>query len=838
MCTLVVLFERIPCNSASLRYKDSVTVTINPTPSLSITDPTPVCEPNTIDLEAPGITTGSTLNGGTLSYYDSTMAVYNQPATADSGLYYIVASTGLCHDTATVNVVVNPKPVLQITDPIPVCAPNTIDITVASVTAISTLHGGTLNYFDDGMITYATPAVADSGLYYIETVSDSLCRDTAAVNVVVNPKPVLQITDPTPVCAPNTIDITVASVTATSTLYGGTLNYFDDGMITYATPSATDSGLYYIETISDDMCRDTAAVNVVVNLKPVLQITDPTPVCAPNTIDITAASVTATSTLYGGTLNYFDDGMITYATPSTADSGLYYVETVSDDMCRDTAAVNVVVNPKPVLSITDPAEVCAPNKVDITEAGVTSNSTLYGSSLSYYTNSVATALYNTTSVADSGAYYVVAMSASSCSDTALINAVVNPNPVVELGNDTTICVGTTLTINPNTVGLNLAWSGGLSTPTITVSSAGLYTVTVTDPTTTCTASDSKRVLISDPSSSINTNITDPCFGDALIPLTTSPAGGVLSGNGLQADQFNPSDGTLTLELENWIVYTVTDVHNCIAKDSVAIRLHEVPVASQVILSETICEGEVAILNVLETGSTQLQWYKRPVSSVLAIGSSLTVNESGVYYVRASTPWCESYSDNAIVNVLVPSVVANVDADRIKFGNSTNVSVVGADPLMSYNWSTDPVGTIGDGLSNTSFQSYPLESTTYTVEASFISDPGCIATDEVTVIVTKPPLPDQVFSPGNEDGVNDYWRIVNLNTEAYPQNVVRVFNRWGNIVYEGFGYDYDGTGDPEDSSTKWDGTRNGKLVPLAVYYYVIELNDPDATVLGGAITIIR
>ena len=73
---------------------------------------------------------------------------------------------------------------------------------------------------------------------------------------------------------------------------------------------------------------------------------------------------------------------------------------------------------------------------------------------------------------------------------------------------------------------------------------------------------------------------------------------------------------------------------------------------------------------------------------------------------------------------------------------------------------------------------------------------------------------------------------------YPNNVVKVFNRWGSIVYLGKGYDYDGTDDPTNSTTKWDGKRKGELLPVAVYYYVIELNDSDDTTLGGSITIMR
>ncbi len=134
------------------------------------------------------------------------------------------------------------------------------------------------------------------------------------------------------------------------------------------------------------------------------------------------------------------------------------------------------------------------------------------------------------------------------------------------------------------------------------------------------------------------------------------------------------------------------------------------------------------------------------------------------------------SVTATVEVLTRFVAASIDSDRISQSSGVTVSVVSPSGLMNYEWSTDSVGTIGDGLSNTSFRSIPLDDAVYTVTANFIADPSCYASDEVTVVVTKVLLPDQVFSPGNGDGVNDYCRIISLNTDDYPQNVVQVFNR--------------------------------------------------------------
>lgn len=86
----------------------TITVTVNPTPSFSFTDPDTVYSPRTVDLTALTLSGGDT-TGVTLTYYDS---AYNLLTTAEAaavgdGLYHIVGVNAQgCADTATVDVAV------------------------------------------------------------------------------------------------------------------------------------------------------------------------------------------------------------------------------------------------------------------------------------------------------------------------------------------------------------------------------------------------------------------------------------------------------------------------------------------------------------------------------------------------------------------------------------------------------------------------------------------------------------------------------------------------------------------------------------------------------------
>ncbi len=81
-----------------------------------------------------------------------------------------------------------------------------------------------------------------------------------------------------------------------------------------------------------------------------------------------------------------------------------------------------------------------------------------------------------------------------------------------------------------------------------------------------------------------------------------------------------------------------------------------------------------------------------------------------------------------------------------------------------------------------------------------------------------------FSP-NGDGVNDTWNVPNLN--AYPNCEMKIFNSDGMELFYNKGY-----------TRQWDGSYNGKEMPLGTYYYLVRLNDSTNTVYKGHFTLIR
>jgi gliding motility-associated-like protein len=92
-----------------------------------------------------------------------------------------------------------------------------------------------------------------------------------------------------------------------------------------------------------------------------------------------------------------------------------------------------------------------------------------------------------------------------------------------------------------------------------------------------------------------------------------------------------------------------------------------------------------------------------------------------------------------------------------------------------------------------------------------------------------------FSP-NGDGENEVWIIGREESvgapaaeiiSLYPDATVEIFDRWGRMVFRSDnGY-----------SQPWDGTFNGKPLPMDSYHYVINLNNGTRTITGN-VTIVK
>lgn len=118
--------------------------------------------------------------------------------------------------------------------------------------------------------------------------------------------------------------------------------------------------------------------------------------------------------------------------------------------------------------------------------------------------------------------------------------------------------------------------------------------------------------------------------------------------------------------------------------------------------------------------------------------------------------------------------------------------------------------------------WPITTTTYTL---YVEDQHkCAAWDTVRVNV----IPGDIlffysaFTP-NGDGDNDVFYIGNL--EKYPDNNLKIYNRYGKLIYSATNYAND-----------WNGTYLGDQIPTGTYFYIF--SDGKEKQYKGTVTIMR
>ncbi len=391
--------------------------TINPLPSVNaITGNNSVCVGSTITLAnttAGGVWSSGTPANGTISGAGVLTGVTNGTTT----ISYTVTDINSCVNSATAVKTINSLPSVNITNPAAVCAPGVIDLTSVNITSAGSTANLSYTQWNNALATSAltnASSITASGIYYIKgTIPATGCSVTQPVTATINPLPIVNVTNPGAVCAPSVVDLTAANTTTGSTA-GLVYTQWNNALATSALTNAssiTASGIYYIKgTIPATGCSVTQPVTATINPLPIVTITNPAAVCAPGVIDLTSVNITSAGSMANLSYTQWNNALATSALTNASSitaSGIYYIKgTIPATGCSVTQPVTATINPLPIVTITNPAAVCAPGVIDLTSVNITSAGSTANLSYTRWNNALATsALTNASSITASGVYF-------------------------------------------------------------------------------------------------------------------------------------------------------------------------------------------------------------------------------------------------------------------------------------------------------------------------------------------------------------------------------------------------------------------------------------------------
>lgn len=334
----------------------------------------------------------------------------------------------------------------------PTCTSSTGSVVISGLPSSGTwtLRRNPGNVATQGNGTLATISGIQAGTFTF-TVSSGGCTSEASASVVINPQPPTPtrpvagtIVHPTCTLSTGTINLTGLPATGTWTLTRNPGSVTSTGTGETTSISGLPAGIYTFIVTNASGCTSDVSNNITINPQPVTP-SPPVPgaITAP-TCPQPFGSVVLTNLPASGrwTLTSIPAGVNLSGTGETVtvrnlDPGSYTFMVSSAAGCSSDASNDVLIPAipdAPIMTVADPAPVCAPSTVDITAPSITPG-LASDLTLTYWTNANATNEYSTPAAATNGTYYIKATNPGQCFVVQAVNVTVLPVPIASAGED-------------------------------------------------------------------------------------------------------------------------------------------------------------------------------------------------------------------------------------------------------------------------------------------------------------------------------------------------------------------------------------------------------------------
>lgn len=527
-------------------------------------------------------------------------------------------------------------------------------------------------------------------------------------------------------------------------------------------------------------CPNSSCLDVTVRNVPVVEAGFISPKCENDTLVHLATSQGLNPV--GGTWQSLSGGLVNtdWFNPSLVAAGqqhtLIYTYDIPGNSCPVSDSLQILVKPRPTVTLTPPADICASvgtynlmTAVDL-KGGIWTGANSISSNGNFNAaNNIGTTNFRYDYTAPNG-----------CKHFVTGNIKVDPTPTVQITPPTAACVGVPLDLNSVfTNAGGVVWSS---------SGNGVFgNANNTQTTYTPGSSDNSCIDIS--LATVNSGACVPATQTINVCFYPIPSADIV---------LDPLSGCQPL-LVNF--EAVTDLPNNAKYDWDF--------------------GDAASAN--NTSSL--------------VNAQHVYNDNGTYSINLKVTSERNCANNASPKLVVvnPKPVAAMDADywvttvlqtNIKFLDKTTIDAPGN--IASYLWEFgDPDNNFSPNK-NPTFE-YPSDTGTYLVRLKVVSGDGCedevqrpvVILPEITVFIPNAFIPDNAGQLANER----FW----VTAYDYKTFEIKIFSRWGELLYKS-----------TDITEGWDGKYGGESVQQDVYFYVINMTDLKGKTLDfkGTITLLK
>ena len=487
-----VMTSNANCVTGSPATSNTLTMTVNTTPSVSISPATvTICSGQSTTLTASGASTYAWSPGGA-----TTAAITVTPGATTT--YTVIGTTGSCTASATRLVTVNTTPSVSISPAsATICSGQSTTLTASGATSYSWAPGGA--------ITAAVTVNPGATTTYTVIGTTGSCTASATRLVTVNTTPTVSISPATAtICSGQSTTLTASGATSYSWTPGGAIT----AAVTVS-PGATTT---YTVIGTTGSCTASATRLVTVNTTPTITISPAsTTICNGSSTTLTASGGTTYSWTPGGATS----AAITVS-PTTTTA---YTVVGTSGSCSANAIATVTVTQVPIAVSPTSTTICSGQNTTLTASGATTYSWSPGGAT---TAAITVAPTSATT-------YTVTGTVSGCTKTATATVNVTTVNIVISPPTASICPGGNITLTASG-GTTYVWApGGATTAAVTVSPTSTTTYTVTSASGGCPGS-ATRVVTVNPSVTASINIAPTpgnsiCSGTSVLFTATISNGG-------------------------------------------------------------------------------------------------------------------------------------------------------------------------------------------------------------------------------------------------------------------------------------------------------------------------
>ncbi len=523
----------------------------------------------------------------------------------------------------------------------------------------------------------------------------------------------------------------------------------------------SEQGFYKLEATIDG-CTFADSIDVAYVALPSFNL-EGTQKCEGDTILLDA-------TVPGGTYAWSDG--FTGATREILVDGQYAI-TVEANGCTASDSLEIQFTPLPPLDLGSDSTLCE---------GEVWRQDLVLVNADYLWNDGSTS--SQFEIRESGSYWV-ALTQNQCTSRDTINVTFQPLPQLMEQPDTTLCIGTSWSIELDEDNVAYTWNDQTISGDVQITEPGLQRIGAM--LNGCTKEISFDIDFEPPPNVTLGGDISLCDGEAqTLSLNESNV------------RYQWSDGHQGNELVITAAgnYWVTGYkHNCSASDTVLAQFQPLPVFS---LGEDLdlCPGTSFELRPDNVGDSQF-WQDGSNQTVFAGDSP------GVYWLDIEENSCH-FRDTILVSYR-PTIPVDLGPDTLVCDDK-DFYLDAMDPgAASYLWQD------GSNLP----QLLTRDPGMYHVE---VSDGQCVFSDSVFVDFRECfyfySFVPNAFSP-NGDGVNDYFYPELNPAVAISDFQFSIFDRWGNLIFQS-----------EEIDARWDGRFNGENMTPGVYIYDLRMRYQD------------